>query len=63
MREGKPAGIRCVQLTDDNHCRIFGHAERPPVCLSLQAHEEMCGSGSKEALDILTRWELLTKPD
>jgi len=23
MPEGKPSGIRCIQLTDDNKCRLF----------------------------------------
>src|SRR5687767_14313051 len=24
MPQGKPAGVRCVQLTEDNRCRLFG---------------------------------------
>ena len=31
MPQGKPAGVRCVQLTDDNRCAIFGQPERPKV--------------------------------
>lgn len=63
MAGGKPAGVRCTQLTDDNRCRLFGSTERPPVCLSLRAHEEMCGTNSGEALERLARWEQLTRPD
>lgn len=63
MAAGKPAGVRCPQLTADNRCLIFGHAERPAVCLSLRASEEMCGSDNVEALEILTRLERLTRPE
>ena len=32
MPDGKPAGVRCVQLTDDNKCQLFGlPSDRPPV--------------------------------
>ena len=63
MTAGKPAGVRCPQLTGDNRCRIFGRAERPPVCLSLRASGEMCGGNDTEAMEILTGWEQLTRPD
>ena len=41
--KGKPAGVRCVQLDDDNRCLIFGDPRRPAVCSSLRASVEMCG--------------------
>ncbi|NTV49456.1 MAG: YkgJ family cysteine cluster protein [Geobacteraceae bacterium] len=63
MADGKPAGVRCPQLTADNLCRIFGRAERPPVCMSLRANEEMCGSSADEALERLAEWEQLTQPE
>ena len=63
MAAGKPAGVRCPQLTADNRCRIFGHPERPAVCGSLQATEEMCGVSDDEAMERLTGWERLTRPD
>ena len=44
MPHGKPAGVRCAQLTSDNRCQIFGHPDRPGVCLSLQPSLEMCGT-------------------
>lgn len=44
MPNGKPAGIRCVQLDDDNRCMIFGDPRRPAVCGSLRASVEMCGA-------------------
>ncbi|MDD2852452.1 MAG: YkgJ family cysteine cluster protein [Desulfuromonadaceae bacterium] len=63
MERGKPAGVRCCQLTPDNRCRLFGHPERPQVCLSLQPSEDMCGASNSEALERLSAWELLTRPD
>jgi Fe-S-cluster containining protein len=62
MPDGKPAGVRCVQLTDDGRCRIFGRPERPAVCGSLQPSPEMCGCSAAEALAWLTRLEAATKP-
>lgn len=62
MEGGKPAGVRCVQLTDDNRCRLFGRKERPAVCGGLQASMEMCGSTDQEAFDILTWLERETSP-
>ena len=62
MPDGKPAGVRCVQLSDDNRCRIFGLPERPAVCSSLQPHREMCGADSSEAMFNLTVLERATLP-
>lgn len=62
MAGGKPAGVRCVQLTDDNRCRLFGDPRRPAVCVSLVPGEEMCGSCDGEALERLTFLELATRP-
>ncbi|MCB1812690.1 MAG: YkgJ family cysteine cluster protein, partial [Candidatus Competibacteraceae bacterium] len=41
MLQGKPAGVRCVQLDEQNQCRLFGRPERPKVCVSLQASADM----------------------
>ncbi len=62
MPRGKPAGVRCVQLTEDNRCKLFGKPERPAVCVSLQPSEEMCGSTNEHAYAYLTNLEELTKP-
>lgn len=62
MPNGKPAGIRCVQLTTDNKCRLFGKPERPAVCGSLMPSEEMCGASDKEAYAYLEALERLTRP-
>jgi len=60
MPQGKPAGVRCVQLTDDNRCAIFGRPERPAVCSRLRAEPAMCGDGSVHALRYLAAMEAAT---
>ena len=61
MPNGKPAGVRCVQLTDDNACRLFGKPERPAVCAQLRPTEEMCRGSAEEALAYLTALEEATR--
>jgi uncharacterized protein len=63
MPAGKPAGVRCVQLTAGNGCAIFGHPERPAVCASLNPSFDMCGSSRDSAMAILTSLENVTAPD
>jgi Fe-S-cluster containining protein len=60
MPLGKPAGVRCVQLTPDNRCALFGSPDRPAICNRFQATPEMCGLTTGEAMDRLTELELLT---
>lgn len=62
MPHGKPAGVRCVQLTTDNRCAIFGQPERPAFCAGLKPEAEMCGSTQEQALAWLARLEILTQP-
>lgn len=62
MPNGKPAGVRCVQLQEDLRCAIFGRAERPAVCASLKPAADMCGETTEEALTILMRMEIATRP-
>jgi len=62
MPDGKPAGVRCVQLTDDLRCAIFGTPERPEVCNRLRPSEAMCGSSAAEAMAYLEALELATAP-
>jgi len=61
MPNGKPAGVRCVQLTADNACALFGRPERPTVCVQLRPTEEMCRSSAQEALAYLAQLEEATK--
>ena len=62
MPHGKPAGVRCVQLADDNRCRIFGQLGRPAVCAGLQPSLEMCGSSREQAMMWLEELERATAP-
>ncbi len=48
MPRGKQVGIRCIQLTADNICKIYGMAERSDVCVSYQATEEFCGNNRRD---------------
>jgi hypothetical protein len=64
MPQGKPAGVRCVQLTRENLCKLFGRPERPDVCGSYQASDEFCGSSRSDAMRLLKELELMTgRPD
>lgn len=60
MEQGKAPGVRCVQLTKDNLCKLFGKIERPKVCSSLQASSEMCGNSNEDAMEYLTKLEAET---
>ncbi|AGI24670.1 YkgJ family cysteine cluster protein [Pseudomonas sp. MT3] len=60
MPDGKPAGVRCVQLDERNLCRLFGDARRPAVCAAFEADPEACGQSNEQALLILTEWERIT---
>ena len=62
MPAGKPAGVRCAQLDDDQRCLIFGRPERPPVCASLQPSDEMCGQSRTDAMLFLSTLDRLTAP-
>jgi uncharacterized protein len=66
MPQGKPAGVRCLQLDAGNRCKIFGHAQRPAVCAQLMPSAEMCGpveDGAVHAVRYLSQLELLTTPE
>lgn len=61
MPHGKPAGVRCLQLTSDNLCRLFDRPERPAVCVSLRPSVEYCGRTNAEAFRIIAEWEEKTR--
>lgn len=62
MLQGKGAGVKCHQLTEDMRCAIFGQPERPNCCVGLQPSAEMCGNNRTEALAWLTQLEEYTRP-
>ena len=63
MPGGKLAGVRCVQLRDDNRCGLFGRPERPDVCRRLRPEAEMCGESVEHALAYLEHLELVTRAE
>ena len=60
MPNGKAAGERCVQLSDDNSCLIFGSPDRPAVCSDFEASLDGCGDSNEEALWLITNLESQT---
>lgn len=62
MPDGKPAGVRCVQLTEDLRCAIFGQPERPKCCAGLKPDPEMCGADREYALAWIKQLEIATLP-
>lgn len=65
MPQGKPAGVRCVQLDHALRCRLFGQPARPAVCRQLRPNADMCGpapDGGAHALLYLARLEAATRP-
>lgn len=57
MPNGKPAGTRCIQLTEDHLCKLFGTDLRPAVCNNFTASKEMCGNSFEEAMQYLIALE------
>jgi Fe-S-cluster containining protein len=57
LPNGKPAGVRCVQLTADNQCLLFGNSNRPLVCIQFSATFELCGTNYDDAMRNLTDLE------
>jgi Fe-S-cluster containining protein len=62
MPHGKPAGTRCIHLTEDNLCALFGRPERPRICIDFKADKELCGRNAAQALTNIKKLEELTAP-
>lgn len=60
MPQGKPAGVRCVQLDERNLCRLFGRPERPAVCSRFSADPQVCGATDEQAVRLLAELERMT---
>ncbi len=52
--------MRCIQLDDDDGCKIFGQPGRSAVCASLQPSREMCGDTRAQAMLFLATLDRLT---
>lgn len=59
---GKPAGVKCAWLGNDNLCELFGTYFRPDVCSSFKADVEVCGTSGAEAVKLIKFLELATSP-
>ncbi len=57
MPNGKPAGVRCIQLADDLSCKIFNSPDRPKVCEGFKAEKIICGDSAQEAYKIIASLE------
>ena len=62
MPQGKPAGVRCIQLGDDARCLVFGQPGRPAVCSGLMPSADMCGPDREHAMLYLARLGAQTRP-
>lgn len=60
MPDGKPAGVRCIQLDNANLCRLFGDPRRPEVCVRFHFDIELCGNHRDEALERISALEAAT---
>jgi uncharacterized protein len=53
MPAGKPAGVRCIHLSAEYLCALFGLPERPAVCSGFRADESVCGDSRESALRMI----------
>ncbi|MCW8344887.1 YkgJ family cysteine cluster protein [Vibrio sp. ZSDZ65] len=60
MPNGKPSGVRCIQLNEDNLCKLFGQPERPKVCHDFKPCPDVCSSTNQQALSNLLELDRLT---
>jgi len=60
MPDGKPPGMRCIQLNNRNECILFGKPERPQICSSFLPSLEMCGETNEHAFEFLSNLEKIT---
>jgi hypothetical protein len=55
MPNGKPAGVRCIHLTDDYRCTIYNQSDKPEVCTNFKPEREFCGDTREEAMEIFEK--------
>lgn len=60
MPNGKPAGVRCVQLDDENFCKLFFSSDRPDICKKFLAEPGLCGDTTEQALILISELESKT---
>jgi uncharacterized protein len=62
MPHGKPAGVRCVNLSAINRCNLWGQPNYPSFCRTFPAMLDACGSTNEQAMVLLTIMERDTMP-
>ncbi len=53
MPQGKPAGQRCLHLSEQSLCLLFGNPLRPAVCAAFKPDPDICGADQADAVRIL----------
>jgi len=61
MPDGKPAGVRCVNLDDRDYCKVWNTPDYPAVCHGFLAENIACGQSREEAIVLLTIMEQQTQ--
>ncbi len=59
---GKAAGVRCLHLSSENWCGLWGTPDYPDVCQNFKADPLYCGETRAEALTRLAELEVATAP-
>lgn len=62
MPDGKPAGVRCVNLSSEGLCVLWGKPEYPAVCRRFTPQKWVCGETAGEALSLISALERATRP-
>jgi Fe-S-cluster containining protein len=62
MPQGKPAGVKCINLSEDRKCLVHESDIYPSVCKNLTPSKEMCGNSFEYAYKYISELERLTKP-
>lgn len=57
MPDGKPAMTKCIHLTSEMLCAIWGSPERPLVCHQSKADAIFCGENYQDAVKIFSNLE------
>jgi uncharacterized protein len=57
MPDGKPANVRCPQLSEDLLCMVFDKSSRPKVCINFKFDDCICGNSQAEAMQIMKELE------
>ncbi len=62
MPQGKPAGVRCVNLDAANLCTIWGTEAYPVVCRNFRPEPLVCGDTNEQAFQLIADLEKATQP-